>query len=103
MAPPLRSNLARHGASISYLEWRNTRPALHFAHANGFNAETYVSLLQPLSAHFQIFASDLRGHGFTTLPATPGLSHDWSVFGRDLADFLDCIHPGPMILAGHSM
>jgi pimeloyl-ACP methyl ester carboxylesterase len=103
MSPPLRKSLDRHGAAISYLEWANSRPVLHFAHANGFNAQTYLSLLEPLAAHFHIVASDLRGHGLTTLPAMPGLSDNWAVYGRDLAEFLDCIHPGPMILAGHSM
>ena len=56
------------GGEVSYLEWENSGPALHFAHANGFNAETYRRLLQPLASLFHIFALDMRGHGFTTLP-----------------------------------
>ena len=41
---------------MSTLEWENDGPALHFAHANGFNAQTYQSLLQPLSGRFHIHA-----------------------------------------------
>ena len=46
-------------------------PALHFAHANGFNALTYRLLLGQLCGGFRIYATDLRGHGHTTLAANP--------------------------------
>jgi pimeloyl-ACP methyl ester carboxylesterase len=102
MTDPIRKTLAHEGGQFSYLEWDRTRPALHFAHANGFNCEVYRALLSPLS-QFQVFASDMRGHGHTTLPAPPGMPDKWSVFGHDLNAFLGLVHPGPLILAGHSM
>ena len=102
MTDPTRKTLAHEGSQFSYLEWDRSRPALHFAHANGFNCEVYRGLLSPLT-HFQIFASDMRGHGFTTLAAPLGMPDKWAVFGHDLAVFLNLIHPGPLILAGHSM
>ena len=39
------------------------RPVLHWAHANGFNGQTYAPLLAPLAERFDIYAWDARGHG----------------------------------------
>jgi len=87
---------------MSYLEWGNTHPALHFAHATGFNAETYCQLLAPLSARLHILASDSRGHGFSTLPESTAQLKGWTVYRDDLGALLNAVHPGPLILAGHS-
>lgn len=103
MIEPTRRKIARDGGEVSYLEWHNAHPALHFAHANGFNGEVYRSLLAALAGRFQIFASDMRGHGFTTLPTSPGMTKGWTVHGNDLNDFLVKVHSGPLVLAGHSM
>ncbi len=103
MTQPVRRQIDRETGAISFLEWENAKPVLHFAHANGFNAETYSALLSPLAEHFHIYASDARGHGFTTLPTPPGLAKNWAIYRDDLAQFLDRIHPGPVVLAGHSM
>jgi pimeloyl-ACP methyl ester carboxylesterase len=88
---------------VSYLEWPAEAPLLHFAHATGFNAETYRALLTPLQGRFRIAAVDQRGHGFTTLPATPGPQADWTNFGRDLARIIEQLGDAPAVLAGHSM
>jgi len=103
MTQRTRKDIARDHGCVSYLEWDSTHMALHFAHANGFNAEVYSTLLAPLASHFQIFASDLRGHGFTTLPLAPDLTKGWAIHANDLNAFLAQVHPGPLILAGHSM
>lgn len=103
MIEPIRKEIARDGGHVSFLEWHGGHPAVHFAHANGFNAEVYRTLLAPLAARFQIFASDLRGHGFTTIPTSPGMTKGWSVYGSDLNQFLAEVHSGPLVLAGHSM
>jgi len=103
MTEPIRKEIARDGGHVSYLEWHSAHPALHFAHANGFNGEVYRSLLAPLATRFQIFASDMRGHGFTTLPTAKGMTKGWSIHGSDLNEFLVKVHAGPMVLAGHSM
>src|SRR6202012_4510086 len=78
-------------------------PPLLFSHATGFNAETYRSLLQPLSDRMHIYAADARGHGFPSLPATPGLAKDWIIYRDDMVRFLDGFDGRPMVLAGHSM
>ena len=103
MREPARKEIARKDGAVSYLEWNSPHPALHFAHANGFNAEVYTKLLTPLASHFHIFASDMRGHGFTRLPADPDSRPDWSIYGADLNEFLVAVHPASLVLAGHSM
>ncbi len=79
-------------------------PLLHFAHANGFNAYTYRRILAPLSDRVRIIASDLRGHGASTLPADPQTHHNWRVYRDDLLMLLDQLAPGErVVLSGHSM
>jgi pimeloyl-ACP methyl ester carboxylesterase len=89
--------------AISYLEWENDGPALHFAHANGFNALTYRTLLEPLTQRLHVYVSDLRGHGRTTLPTPPGLAKGWRIYRDDLIRFAQMLPQRPLVLAGHSM
>jgi len=103
MSQPTRRTLPLSDGNISYLAWEGDRPSLHFAHATGFNAETYAPLLTQLSGRMRILASDARGHGFSTLPTVPGSARDWKIFARDLGQFLDASAKGPVVLAGHSM
>lgn len=103
MIQPSRKKASLAHGAISYLEWVAAGPKLNFAHANGFNAETYRSILAPLANRFHVFACDQRGHGASTLPTTPGLAKDWTVFRDDLLAYLDVISPEPIILSGHSM
>ena len=74
-----------------------------WAHANGFNAQTYRGILQPLSAGLRILAVDLRGHGESTLPADPARHRNWRVYVRDLGVLLQGLEGRPPVLAGHSM
>ncbi|MDE2462575.1 MAG: alpha/beta hydrolase [Alphaproteobacteria bacterium] len=100
---PIRRSLALDGGAMSYLAWPRQAPGLHFAHANGFNAQTYITLLTPLADSFNIVASDLRGHGQTHLPAPPGFATGWRLFAKDLMDALGQLFTKPAILTGHSM
>jgi pimeloyl-ACP methyl ester carboxylesterase len=103
MNEPVRQTIPLADGAVSCLTWNGNGPLLHFAHANGFNAGTYRGLLAPLCDRFRIAASDARGHGRTTLPATAGLARNWTVFRDDLIAILDRIAPDGAILAGHSM
>lgn len=76
---------------------------LVFAHANGFNAATYRSLLAPLSASLRILAPDLRGHGRTRLPTGTARRYSWADHRDDLTALLDSLDGPPVALAGHSM
>ena len=88
---------------ISALHFGDTsKPiSLVFLHANGFNAQTYRTILAPLSAHS--IAIDLRGHGETTLPNDPNSLKDWYVFRDDVLAFLETYVESNFILAGHSL
>jgi pimeloyl-ACP methyl ester carboxylesterase len=108
MTAPFRKTLPLPEGDISCLEWEaphseELRPLLHFSHATGFNAETYKGLLAPLAGRLRIVASDLRGHGFSSLPARPGMAKDWAVYRADLVKILERLNAGPAILSGHSM
>nr|RAW04120.1 alpha/beta hydrolase [Aerococcus urinae] len=105
---PVRRELALDDGAISFLEWKGAAggPALHFAHANGFNAMTYRRLLGPLAGRFHIRAWDARGHGHSTLPADPSTHRNWYLFRDDLIRMTENFVAeagGPVLLGGHSM
>lgn len=105
---PARRELVLDDGEISFLEWNQGKglPALHFAHANGFNGTTYRSLLSPLASRFHIRAWDARGHGMTRLPADPTDHRRWTIFRDDLIRFIEPFVEetgGPILLGGHSM
>lgn len=106
--PPVRRELELEDGAVSFLEWNHGRgqPALHFAHANGFNGMTYSRLLSPLAGRFHIRAWDARGHGQTRLPADPSGHRRWTIFRDDLIRMVENFAAeagGPVLLGGHSM
>lgn len=109
---PTRAHLTPGGAQgegdISYLEWGagQNLPPFHFAHANGFNGQTYAEILRPLADEFNIRAWDARGHGVTSLRADPSLQKGWNIYADDLIAMLEAFHAETgqkVLLAGHSM
>jgi pimeloyl-ACP methyl ester carboxylesterase len=100
---PVRKELPVPEGAISCLDWGGDGPLLHFAHATGFNAETYRVLLSPLATRFHVTAADQRGHGFSTLPARRGMAKGWTAYRDDLIKILERLDGGRAILAGHSM
>ncbi len=106
MTEPQRRSMPFDDGALSYLEWNAATggaPLLVFAHANGFNAFTYRSLLEPLSERFRIVALDMRGHGQTTLPTDRALVKGWRIYRDDLLRFVARLGNEPKILAGHSL
>jgi pimeloyl-ACP methyl ester carboxylesterase len=90
--------------TLSCLDWGGPRKrTLLFSHANGFNAQTYTTLLAPLAEDFRVIACDLRGHGRSTLSTGAGLAKGWSVFAEDLRALVAEMADGPVVLAGHSL
>ena len=95
---------------ISVCHWPDggatAKPVLHWAHANGFNGQTYDPLLAPLASRYDIHAWDARGHGQTDLPARPRDMRNWYIYRDDLEKLV--VHladkAGAKIwLGGHSM
>src|SRR5262249_50194809 len=74
-----------------------------FLHANGFNAITYQSLLEPLGRQAHVAAVDLRGHGRSKLPARPSSMRSWNRYREDVIQSLEKIAPEGAVLGGHSM
>ena len=81
----------------------NSPVEILYLHANGFNAGTYQSILQPLSVAAHVAALDMRGHGRTTLPAEPGRFRSWHRHRDDVIAAIRKIAPDGLVLAGHSM
>jgi len=100
-----RKSLSLPDGNLSYLAGPYTagRPNLNFIHATGFNANTYISVLEPLTRYVNIYAPDLRGHGLGTLHNDPGLlGGNWEIYRQDFYRFLDFINE-PIYLVGHSV
>ncbi len=76
--------------------------AVHFAHATGFNANTYAPLLESLDPTIDVYAMDARGHGLSKAPANPRTLRTWKPYVRDLASLVGTM-PRPTVLVGHSM
>lgn len=84
--------------------WRRAGlPPLLFCHATGFCASVYKQMLEALSADYDVFALDMRGHGRTALPADAAHLRSWDIYARDIAAFLDAQNRHGWTLAGHSM
>ncbi len=80
------------------------RLAALWLHATGFNAMTYQSILAPLGLRTKVQAVDLRGHGRSTLPASPAGFRSWKRHRDDVTAYLAREAPTrPVVLGGHSM
>ena len=74
-----------------------------FLHANGFNAQTYRHILDPLASSYRILAVDQRGHGHTSLDTSLAGRRDWLDLRDDLLAFLHVLELDQVVLSGHSM
>ena len=103
---PKRKPIRMWDGDVSVLAWEAAgarAPAMHFAHGNGFNALTYRTLFDELSLFMRIYASDLRGHGQSTLAANPKGMRSWQIYCDDILRTIQEIDGKPKILAGHSL
>jgi len=73
-------------------------------HANGFNAQAYRAVLEPLGVHSVAF--DMRGHGQSRDMPQPLNIPNWHIFRDDCVEFFERHLPdltdGRVVLAGHS-
>jgi pimeloyl-ACP methyl ester carboxylesterase len=76
---------------------------VHFCHGNSLSAGTYRPFLEKLCSHdFKVYASDIRGHGFSTKKNT-GQIKNWDIFIKDLGQVVSSITKPPVIGMGHSI
>jgi pimeloyl-ACP methyl ester carboxylesterase len=74
-----------------------------FLHANGFNALTYRSVLQPLGEHLHVLAVDQQGHGRSAQRTNIATRTNWLDLRDDVVALLDAVADTPVVLSGHSM
>lgn len=74
---------------------------VHFAHATGFNAETYRGLADRLDPRLRLYLMDARGHGMSVAPAEPSKLRSWRPYRKELEAFVETLRQ-PVVLAGHS-
>ena len=79
---------------------RKGAPALVFLHGTGGHAEAYVRNLAAHAAHFDVYAIDMLGHGYTDKP-----DYDYEVprYVQHLADFMDAAGLARAALSGESL
>ncbi|NNE18251.1 MAG: alpha/beta hydrolase [Myxococcales bacterium] len=75
---------------------------VHFAHATGFNAETYRRFGDLLEPSIRMVMMDARGHGRSKAHADPRKLRSWRPYAKDLERFVQTLEQ-PVVLAGHSM
>lgn len=101
-----RQSYALRDGTLSALHFGNTSEPVRlvFLHANGFNAQSYRAVLEPLGIHSVAF--DMRGHGQSRDMPQPMNIPNWDIFRDDCAEFFDRYLPEltdkPVVLGGHS-
>ena len=105
MTEPRRRTFSLADGEMAAIEFGDpARPIdVVFLHANGFNALTYRDGLSRLEG-LRVLAADMRGHGRTRLPVTPGASETWYGFRDDLVALVEALElTAPAVFSGHSM
>jgi lipase len=99
---PTEHRVRANGIELAYFEWGQPRrvgePTLLLAHATGFHARCWDSVIRRLGDR-HVIAIDLRGHGRSQKSEIT----DWEVFGQDLAAFVERLDLRDLIGVGHSM
>jgi 2-hydroxy-6-oxonona-2,4-dienedioate hydrolase len=76
------------------------KPALIFIHGTGGHAEAYSRNLAAHGEHFDVYAIDMLGHGFTGKPDKPYLIDDYVAH---LRGFMDTLKIDRASLSGESL
>ena len=101
-----RSSFDLPGGTFSALRFGDPATPLRlvFCHANGFNAQSYRHVIEPLAKNREghALALDLRGHGLTDLPTDIASLASWKIFADDIAAVFEQAVDSPVVLAGHS-
>ncbi len=102
MSEPVRLQ-SSDGANIALHHLGGDGPPLLFVHATGFNGRTYAPFTTALSAHFTVWAPDLRAHGWSTPPSNGNF--DWLALADDVLAAVDHlgIAVGELDAVGHSV
>ena len=102
----LKIRTARGDLSVCFWEGPVDAPVLHWAHANGFNGQTYDRLLRKLADRFNVYAWDAPGYGMTDKGSfydeiNPVLGYSYDL--KALIIELYKKHKRKILLGGHSI
>ena len=102
----LKIKTARGDLSVCFWEGPVDAPILHWAHANGFNGQTYDRLLSKLADRFNIYAWDTPGYGMTDKGSfydeiNPVLGYSYDLEALIIELFKK--HKRKILLGGHSI
>ena len=102
----LKIKTARGDLSVCFWEGPVDAPILHWAHANGFNGQTYDRLLRKLSDRFNVYAWDTPGYGMTDKGSfydeiNPVLGYSYDLEALIIELFKK--HKRKILLGGHSI
>lgn len=90
------------GVTVDYLHLGGSGPRLLFVHATGFCATVWRPMAAELSARFDCWALDVRGHGRSGRPADGVF--DWHGTADDVLVVIDALGGDePWFGVGHSM
>jgi pimeloyl-ACP methyl ester carboxylesterase len=98
-AQPLEHRCSLADLELTYYEWPGPGRTVLLAHATGFHGRTWDEVARALP-EFRVLALDLRGHGGSSVPASP---ESWEVFGIDCAAFVRELGLRGVLGVGHSM
>jgi 2-hydroxy-6-oxonona-2,4-dienedioate hydrolase len=89
------------GVRTRYLHaGRKGNPALIFIHGTGGHAEAYIRNLDAHAQHFDVYAIDMLGHGYT---AKPDYDYTLPKYVQHIAGFMDALGIERASLSGESL
>lgn len=90
------------GKHLHSIACGNGNLPLHYLHANGLCAGTYLPLFKHFQNDFDILATDIPGHGDSVAHGSNRILH-WDIFVDPVKDALVRHMKPPVIGAGHSL
>ena len=90
------------GTRTRYLYEGDKDETLLLVHGFGLSADIWAHVLDPLAAHFTVYAPDILGHGFTDFK-DPGADAAPLVMTRHLEGFMDAVGIGRCAVLGSSL
>jgi len=106
ISSPVESEIARRfveldGRRVSYLTAGDSAaaPAILLIHGSGVSAGSWVNQLRGLLTAFRVAAIDLPGHG----KSDPIPRASVEEYAETVAEFLEALGSGPVLVVGHSL
>ncbi|MDC3017417.1 alpha/beta hydrolase [Paracoccaceae bacterium] len=102
----IRVQTARGDISTCFWKGPKEGPVLHWAHANGFNGQTYSRILNKLTSKYNIYAWDTPGYGMSETGSYYDAVNPVLGYSKDLAALITELynkHKSKIVLGGHSI